>query len=170
MKKALFLDRDGIVNIDKNYLYKFEDVEWVDGIFDLIRYANQKDWLVIVLTNQSGIERGFYQKEDAEKLHLQMSSFILSNYGLVIDDFFYCPYLDGPDRKPNPGMMLRAAEIYDLDLSKCYMVGDKESDALNLTGPQYFLVGENFSIKRSDVFCCKDLHEVLEKIKINEDL
>lgn len=168
--KTLFLDRDGILNIDKNYLYKFEDVEWVDGIFDLIKYANQKNWPVIVLTNQSGIERGFYKKEDVEKLHLQMSSFIWDNYGLAIDNFFYCPYLDGPNRKPNPGMMLKAAEIYDLDLSKCYMVGDKESDALNLAGPQYFLVGENFLIKRPDVCCCRDLHEVLKKIKINEGL
>lgn len=139
MKKALFLDRDGIINVDKSYVFKFSDIEWMDGIIDLIKKAKALDYLVIVLTNQSGVDRGFYQESDIEKLHKEMAEYLKSK-GAIIDDWFYCTSLDSYDRKPNPGMMIKARDKYAIDLNQSIMIGDKASDVLNIDGPKYLII------------------------------
>jgi D,D-heptose 1,7-bisphosphate phosphatase len=133
--KALFLDRDGTIHIDKNYLYKVEDFELLPGCAELIKAANQKNYLVIVATNQSGIARGMYSVDDMHHLHRHMRA-ELGRHGAKIDDIFFCPLLDGPDRKPAPGMFLQAARKYAIDMPASLSIGDKERDiqAANAAG------------------------------------
>ncbi len=136
-RPALFLDRDGVINIDHNYVYKQEDFEFVDGIFRLCRTAKQLGCLIFVVTNQAGIGRGYYTKHDFLELTDWMCS-IFKSQGAGIDEVYYCPChpehgvgtykIDSPDRKPSPGMILRAVDEFCVDLSRSVLVGDKESD------------------------------------------
>ena len=136
-KRALFLDRDGVINIDYGYVHKQENFHFIDGIFELVTEANRLDFLVIVVTNQAGIGRGYYTETDFHTLTSWMKDqFILR--GARIDDVYFCPehpiygvghYLrDSGRRKPNPGMILEAALDHNIELSKSVMVGDKFSD------------------------------------------
>ncbi|CAM3694796.1 HAD family hydrolase [Cohnella lubricantis] len=135
--KALFLDRDGVINVEKNYVYKIEDFEFIDGIFDVMRHFQERGYLLIVITNQAGIGRGYYTEEDFNKLNEWMLRRCVDE-GIHITKVYYCPYhpefgigeykKDSFDRKPNPGMILRAAEEYEIDLNASILVGDKESD------------------------------------------
>lgn len=137
MNKALFLDRDGIINIDKGYVYRKEDFEFVEGIFDVCRVASDNGYLLIVVTNQAGIGRGFYTEQDFQELSRWMSAEFASRK-LPITAIYHCPFhpiggigeykVDSYDRKPNPGMLLRAQQEHDLNLSESILVGDKESD------------------------------------------
>ena len=96
--KALFLDRDGILNLDKGYVYLFQDIVWVDGIFSLITYMNKKKFKVIVLTNQSGVAQGMYQESDVIKLHAEMDKVLREN-NAIVDDWFYCTLIGGCGEK-----------------------------------------------------------------------
>jgi D-glycero-D-manno-heptose 1,7-bisphosphate phosphatase len=168
-QKALFLDRDGVLNQDKAYVYRFLDIVWVDGIFDLIRFANAHNFLVIVLTNQSGVAQGFYKEEDVIKLHQQMSEFLQMKNARV-DDWFYCTEYESERRKPRPGMMIEARDKYDIDLTKSFMIGDKPSDILDIKGPTTFLLQGNYSLdaaiknRKAEVFITlSDVQKRLEK-------
>jgi D,D-heptose 1,7-bisphosphate phosphatase len=134
--KALFLDRDGTINVDAGHTHKISDLRFVDGIFDLAREAKAKDYKLIVITNQAGIAKGIY---DEAQYHAFMSAVAaeFERQGAALDDAFFCPYhKDGLgrykresfDRKPLPGMLFKAAIKHRLDLSKCIMLGDTESD------------------------------------------
>ena len=90
-KPIAFFDRDGVLNIDKGYVYKPKDFEWIDGSIKTIKYLNDKDYLVIVITNQAGIGRGYYEESDVNKLHKFMNLELLQ-YNALINDFFYSPY------------------------------------------------------------------------------
>ena len=135
--RALFLDRDGVINTEINYLYKIEDFEFINGIFDLCRKAVEYNYRIIVITNQSGIARGYYNETDLEKLTKWMMR-EFAGYGIEISRVYACPHLIDADleayrcdcqaRKPNPGMLLQAKEDFNLDLSESIFVGDKESD------------------------------------------
>lgn len=137
LNRALFLDRDGVINVEKNYVHKIEDFLFIEGIFELVRFFRKKGFKIIVITNQAGIARGFYTEDDFEKLN----SWMLSEFekrDARIDDVYYCPYhpengigeykKNSYDRKPNPGMILKAKEKYNLDLSDSWLIGDKASD------------------------------------------
>ncbi|MFA6238601.1 MAG: HAD family hydrolase [Bacteriovorax sp.] len=156
-QKALFLDRDGIVNVDKAYVYRFSDIEWVEGIFELIKSARSRGFKIYVLTNQSGVAQGFYKEEDVIKLHTQMSEF-LKTKNAIIDDWFYCLDYDSERRKPRPGMMIEARDKYNIDLSKSFMIGDKASDVLEIEGPRTLLLKGNYPLeeivknKKAEVF------------------
>ena len=127
-KRALFLDRDGVINKEVNYLYKIEDFEFIDGIFDLCKSAIEHDYRIIVVTNQSGIARDYYSEADLEKLTRWMMR-ELAGHGIEISSVYACPHLtDCQARKPNPGMLLQAQKDFDLDLSQCIFIGDKERD------------------------------------------
>lgn len=127
MTRALFLDRDGVVNVDKAYVYKIADFEFIDGIFDLCKSALAHEFKIIIATNQSGIARRYYTLEDFNRLTEYMIGQFKSN-GIDITDVFYCPDLSGPDRKPNPGMFLKARDKYCIDMKKSVSVGDKQRD------------------------------------------
>ena len=129
-KKAIFLDRDGVINKEKNYLYKKEDFEFIDGVFEACKYFQEVGYQLIVVTNQSGISRGYYQEEDFHKITEWMLEQFESQ-SIKILDVFFCPH--GPEstcncRKPKPGMLLEAKEKYNIDMQYSWMIGDKEAD------------------------------------------
>lgn len=134
---ALFLDRDGIINIDHGYVCKQEDFEFVEGIFELCRTAKRLGYLIFVVTNQAGIGRGYYTKQDFLRLTDWMCE-VFRDKGVFIDNVYFCPShpehgvgqykTDSPYRKPGPGMILQAAEEFGIDLAKSVLVGDKETD------------------------------------------
>ncbi|MDY0123291.1 D-glycero-beta-D-manno-heptose 1,7-bisphosphate 7-phosphatase [Sulfurimonas sp.] len=132
MKKALFLDRDGVINIELNYLYKIEDFKFIDGIFELCRHYQDLGYLIIVVTNQSGIARNYYDESDFEKLTTWMIEEFAKN-GIKITKVYHCPHhpeISGKCscRKPEPGMILEAQKEFDIDLKSSILVGDKERD------------------------------------------
>jgi len=125
-KPALFLDRDGVINIEKNYLYKIEDFEFIDGIFELSKFFQDKGFLIFVVTNQSGIARGYYSEDDFLKLTAWMEDEFLKK-GIKISKTYFCPH--HPDitgececRKPKPGMFLQARDEFNVDLEKSVIV------------------------------------------------
>lgn len=137
MRKAVFLDRDGIINVDGHYVHKIEDFQFVDGIFNFCRTAKEKGYLLIIFTNQSGIARGYYSEED----FLNLTDWMCQQFqdeGAPIDRVYYCPFhpekgigkykTESYDRKPNPGMIFKARDEFDIDLSASIVLGDKDSD------------------------------------------
>jgi len=139
MNKALFLDRDGIINIDHGYVFQKENFEFSDGIFELCAKAKASGFLIIVITNQSGIGRGKYTEADFELLCDWMKSEFLKK-DISIDDIFYCPHHPTSAkgdylaacycRKPEPGMILAAQKKHDIALEQSVFIGDKKSDML----------------------------------------
>jgi D-glycero-D-manno-heptose 1,7-bisphosphate phosphatase len=135
--RALFLDRDGVINHDSGYTSKAADFTFIDGIFDLCREAKRLGYLLIVVTNQAGIGRGYYSEEDFLGLTKWMCERFEQEHA-PLTAVLHCPShpehgigrykIDSFDRKPNPGMLLRAAEIHGINLSHSIMVGDKDSD------------------------------------------
>ena len=156
MHKALFLDRDGVINIEKDYLYKIKDFEFIDGIIGLCRYYQKLGFIIIVVTNQSGISRGYYTEDDFNKLTSWMIKEFASHQ-IEIKKVYFCPH--HPDingecscRKPNPGMLLEAAKDFDIDLENSILIGDKQRDvdaALNAGLKTTYLYDESRSIKQS---------------------
>ena len=134
---AVFFDRDGTLNVDKEYLYKIEDFEWLADAPQAIRWANERGLLVIVVTNQSGVARGYYSEDDVKRLHGWMNE-DLKRFGAHIDAFYYCPHLPNGKvaayavecdcRKPKPGLMERACEDFHIDRGASLLVGDKPRD------------------------------------------
>lgn len=137
MRAALFLDRDGVVNVEKDYVHRVEDVDFVDGIFTLCKAAQRAGFALVIVTNQAGIGRGYYSEDQFRALMDWMKD-RFGERGVVIDAVYFCPYhpehgigkyrFDSFDRKPNPGMILRAQAALDIDLGASCLVGDKESD------------------------------------------
>ncbi|GAA5133864.1 D-glycero-beta-D-manno-heptose 1,7-bisphosphate 7-phosphatase [Thalassotalea piscium] len=135
--KALFLDRDGIINIDHGYVYQSENFEFVQGIFSLCHLAQEKGYQLIVITNQSGIGRGKYSIEQFEKLTQWMKK-QFSYKGITINDVYYCPHhptnankeflIKCDCRKPEPGMILQAVREHNIDVGQSVFIGDKVSD------------------------------------------
>ena len=139
MRRALFLDRDGVVNVDVGYVHRIDDFHFVDGVLALARDRAQQGWALIVVTNQAGIGRGYYSERDFSILTEWMRH-RFAEAGAPLDAVYHCPYhpehgvgqyrLDSFDRKPNPGMLLRARDDLDLYLARSVMVGDTPSDML----------------------------------------
>ncbi len=134
--RALFLDRDGVINIDAGYTYKIEEFRFIDGIFDLCRTAHALGYLLIIVTNQAGIGRGYYTESDFQNLTAWMRDRFVAE-GAPLAAVYHCPY--HPDgvgeyrkqsdwRKPAPGMLLQAAADFALDLSASLLIGDSEHD------------------------------------------
>lgn len=129
-RKAVFLDRDGVINEDFGYVGRVEDFIFIDGVFEALKKLQQKGFLLVIVTNQSGIGRGYYSEEDFLKLSEYMKN-ELKKGGVTITDIFYCPHHPSKQcscRKPKPQMILDAAKKYNIDLASSYLVGDKMSD------------------------------------------
>ena len=136
--KTIFLDRDGVINKEKGYLHRIEDFIFIDGVFEACLSFKKLDYQIIIISNQSGIARGYFTLFDYEKLTKWMLN-QFSKKNISILDVFFCPH--GPKskcscRKPQPGMLVDAKNKYDIDLEKSWMIGDKETDieAANLAG------------------------------------
>ena len=130
MNRAVFLDRDGVINVDKQYVSKIENFEFTEGIFDLLSMLQEMGYLLIVITNQSGIGRGYYTLEDFQTL-TEWKLDQLKRRGITIHEVYYCPH--SPEskcdcRKPSPKMLLDAQRKFDIDMKHSWMVGDKKSD------------------------------------------
>ena len=130
--KAIFLDRDGVINIEVSYLSDPADFKLIEGTIEALRILKQKKYLLIVITNQAGIARGYYTEERLKEIHEKMER-ILKENNIQLDDIYYCPHhpeFTGPCncRKPNPGMLLKAQEEHQIDLKNSYMIGDTLND------------------------------------------
>lgn len=159
MKKALFLDRDGVVNVDHGYLYQAEKFDFIPGVFEACRRFAQAGYAIVIVTNQSGIGRGYYSEQDFAELTRWMIQAFAKEHVTILD-VMYCPhhptdaqpmYLKDCDcRKPAPGMLLEAINKHQLDPKSSIMVGDKSSDmqaAINAgVGAKYLvLTGKTIS-------------------------
>ena len=136
--KTIFLDRDGVINKEVRYLFRLSDFEFIDGVFDACLYFQKLSYKIIIISNQSGIARGYYNENDYQKLTEWMLGQFNDN-GINILDIFYCPH--SPEslcecRKPKPGMLIEAKDKYNIDMKDSWMIGDKETDieAANLAG------------------------------------
>lgn len=137
MNKAVFLDRDGVINVDHAYVSKAEDFEFIDGVFDACRHFQQQGYLLVIVTNQSGIGRGYYTEQDFQHLtDWMLAQFTL--HGINISGVYFCPHhpnnaqppynIDCNCRKPAPGMLLQAIHEHNIDVTKSLMLGDKAAD------------------------------------------
>lgn len=137
MRAAVFTDRDGTLNIEKSYLYKPDNFEFIPGVPEAIKKLNSAGYYVVVVTNQSGIARGYYTEANVEALHVYINE-LLEKIGARIDMFLYCPHhpeatkpayrTECGCRKPQTGMFREAAKALPIDPARSWMVGDKESD------------------------------------------
>ena len=177
-RPAVFLDRDGTLNLEVDYLCRPDDVVLIPGAARAIARLNEKNILVILITNQSGIGRGLFSWQDYQTV-MQKIEELLAHVGAHMDDSYVCPFhddgngeyrqTDHPDRKPNPGMIIKAAEKHHIDLTRSWMIGDKEIDleagrkagcrtALVLTG-----YGKNVDPGLADIVA-DDLGQSIERI------
>ena len=137
-RPAIFFDRDGVLNVDHGYVVDPAKLDWMPGAREAVLKVNQSGFAAVVISNQSGIGRGMFSAADVDHFHAVMQG-QLAQIGACMDAFYYCPFIaeavieiychpDHPDRKPNPGMILRAAGDLDLDLARSVMIGDRTSD------------------------------------------
>ena len=132
-----FLDRDGVINVDVGYAHRSDQIIWTEGIFDALVRLDAAGYRVVVVSNQSGIARGLFTPDDVEALHRWMGDEIAGRGG-GIDAFYYCPFFaeaplaayrcDHEDRKPHPGMLLKALARFPTDTARSFLIGDKHSD------------------------------------------
>ena len=162
MNKAIFFDRDGTLNVDLDYLCDFEKFQWIDGAVEAIKFLNDNNYLVIVVTNQSGVARGFFTEDDVKSFHKQMNE-ELKNFDAHIDEFYYCPHhpqgviakykIDCECRKPKSKMIEDACKKFNIDKSKSLMICDKIRDV------EY---GENAGV-RSVLFEGGNIFDLIKK-------
>ena len=161
-KPASFLDRDGVINIEKGYVYDISDFEWIAGAKNTIKLLNDNNFYVFIVTNQSGISKGLYSENDVIKLHKYINQ-ELEMINAHIDDFFYSPFHpDFPDRyadlsslrKPDVGMLKIAEKKWDFDKSKSFLIGDKLTD---------ISCADKYGI-RSYLFDTNNLEDFIKKI------
>ena len=127
---AVFLDRDGTINVEKSYLHRVQDWEWIPGAQEAIKLLRDSGYLIVVVSNQAGVERGYYSSEDVIALHMHVQQ-ELQELGTGVDAYYWCPHHPGSGcncRKPAPGMMLQAAQDLNIDFGASWMVGDKAID------------------------------------------
>lgn len=131
MNKAVFFDRDGVVNIDTGYVYRIKDFIYTEGIFSLLQFCKNKGYLLILVTNQSGISRGLYNHDDFDKLSNFIQNDLLQKIGCCFDKIYHCPHAVESNckcRKPKSGMIDLATLEFDINPNTSYIIGDKESD------------------------------------------
>lgn len=137
LRKAAFLDRDGVLNVDHGFVVLPRDFEWIDGAKDAIRYLNNAGYLTVVVTNQSGIARGYFTESDFWALHRWIDE-CLRESGAHLDAVYFCPHLpdaalptfriDCECRKPRAGMLFQAIRELDIDPASSFLIGDKPRD------------------------------------------
>ena len=168
MKKAIFLDRDGIINIDHAYVYQKENFEFVEGIFDVLQHFSSLGYLLFIVTNQSGIGRGYYTEDEFKKLTLWMLAKFASKE-IKITKVYYCSHAPDEEcecRKPKPAMFEEAKKKFDIDMKNSWMIGDKPSDimaAINAHIPNTIFV--NTSTCRDALYSVKSILDTINIIK-----
>ncbi|MBD1891108.1 HAD family hydrolase [Coleofasciculus sp. FACHB-SPT9] len=140
-KPAVFLDRDGVLNVEAGYIHQVEDLHLIPGVAQAVRLLNDRQMFCCLVSNQSGPARDYYPASHVDALHLRLCQLLQAEAGARLDALYYCPYLSPPEggtnpefsrwstwRKPNTGMLVAAAWEHDLELSRSFMVGDKATD------------------------------------------
>ncbi|MBA5248710.1 MAG: D-glycero-beta-D-manno-heptose 1,7-bisphosphate 7-phosphatase [Gammaproteobacteria bacterium] len=165
--KVIFLDRDGVVNQEVGYLHKIKDFVFIDGVFSACQAFQKLDFKIIIITNQSGIARGYYQHSDFDKLNIWMINKFKQNKVDILA-VFYCPHApeDGCDcRKPKAGMFIKAQKKHGINMSNSWMIGDKENDitAANTAGIKNTILvrsGHKINEKQSNArFILDSIHQ-----------
>ncbi len=161
-QKALFLDRDGVINKEKNYCHKIEEFEFLPDVFDTVKAFQQLDYRIVIITNQAGIGRGIYTVEDFERLTDWMLQ-QFSRQSIKIDAVYHCPHHPTHGigqyktrchcRKPAPGMIEQAQKAFNLDLAQSVLIGDKVSD---VQAGKNAGVGRNFLVTTGHQLTAKD--------------
>jgi D-glycero-D-manno-heptose 1,7-bisphosphate phosphatase len=136
-RPAVFLDRDGVLNVDRGYVHRPDEFEWLAGAREAVLACNRRGWLVFVVSNQSGVARGYFTERDVRALHDHMSR-ELAAVGACVDEFAFCPHHPEsalPEyrrrcdcRKPRPGMLASLISSWDVDPTRSVLVGDKPTD------------------------------------------
>ena len=164
IKPAVFLDRDGVINEDYGYVYKKSNFAWKKGIFNLIKFFNDINYYVFVISNQSGIGRGYYKTSDVNNLHEWVQK-RLAEKGAHIDKFYFAPYFyenisftikDKKMRKPNTGMINLALKEWKINMKKSILIGDQENDKI---------LAKKIKVKFFMVTKTNNLVEILRKVK-----
>ena len=150
-RPAAFFDRDGVLNVDHGYVYRPDQFEWIDGAREAVRLLNVAGYYVFVISNQSGIARGFYDEAAVKSFHALMQEGLAAQ-GAHIDAFYFCPHhpegtvkslaVSCRCRKPAPGMLEQAAREWSIDLGASFLIGDKDDDvaaakAFNIRGIKF---------------------------------
>lgn len=167
--KVIFLDRDGTINVEKNYLYKIEDWEFEEGVIEALKKLQDLGFKLIVISNQSGIGRKYYTKEDADKIFRYMEN-ELKKKGIIITKSYYCPhYNEECDcRKPKLGLFYQAQREFNIELSHSYAIGDKIRD-LSICSKEpvkgFLLHNNEEEINSNNVIRCKNILEAAKKIE-----
>lgn len=138
LSKAIFLDRDGVLNVDSGYTYRPSDLIVPENVPESLKVLQDKGFKLVVITNQSGVARGFFSLDEVHAFHRSMQREMLARAGVRLDHFYICPHYPGAKvavydqtcrcRKPEPGLILQAAQELRLDLSHSWMIGDRDSD------------------------------------------
>lgn len=173
---AIFFDRDGVINKDSGYVYRQNDFIFNEGIFDLFNYAKQNNFLLLVVTNQSGIARGYYSVEDFANITSYMQNEIYKRLNFKLNKIYFCPHDPNDNcecRKPKDGMIKQACKDYDIDLKNSFLIGDNITDmqAAQQSGIKHkILVGKTLgtTIPKLDnlhiIGYVKEAKEVIERI------
>ena len=154
MNQAIFLDRDNTIIIDKGYLKNPEEIEFIPGVLSALRSFQDAGFILVMVSNQSGIGRGYFTESEYEAVHARFVELLEAN-GIAFAGYYYCPH--SPDdncecRKPKPLMALKAANELNIDLSESYMIGDKDSDI-------------EFGINSGAKACFRSVQEFVERIE-----
>jgi len=170
MNRAIFLDRDGVINEDVAYPFKPEHILFKPDIFNFCKKAQDAGYLLIVVTNQAGVARGYFTEDDVKALHQWMGE-RFTHEGITISAFYYCPFhpkaeikkyrQDSNCRKPGPGMILQAVKDFDIDISRSMVVGDKPSDRIELEGLKSVIVKSNYTPVGYDAETLSDVKSLL---------
>ena len=131
MRKAIFFDRDGVVNVNTDYVYKISDFKFMEGFLEFFSACKKSGFLALVVTNQSGINRGFYSERDFKILSDFMQNELRAKTGFCFDKIYHCPHSPSENcicRKPKIGMIQNALKDFNIDLEQSFLIGDNESD------------------------------------------
>jgi D-glycero-D-manno-heptose 1,7-bisphosphate phosphatase len=172
MRQALFLDRDGVINVDHGYVHTTDQVDFVNGIFELVKFAKKANFLVIIISNQAGIGRGYYTEEEFLSLMEWMKDRFAERDGLI-NAVYYSPFhpehgigeykRESECRKPNPGMLLQAKHDFDINMEQSLLIGDKISDIMagRSAGVGKLLLYEPVQKMNKDFVTIHDISEAL---------
>lgn len=173
MNKAIFLDRDGTINVEVNYLHECEKLRLIPGVVKALKLLKKQGYKLIVISNQSGVGRGYFTYDDVVKVNEYLNE-VLRKDGTEIDAFYCCPHTEEDNcdcRKPKTGLYKKAVKEHDIDITNSYMVGDKVSDILaaDEMGCGYGLLLSGHDIDEKDYlkykdYCYKDLLEFAQSL------
>ena len=169
--KTIFLDRDGVINKEINYLHKIDEFEFIEGVYETCRYLINLDYKIIIITNQSGIARGYFTENDFQIVTNWMIAEFKKN-DVSILDIFHCPHLPDSNckcRKPRPGMLLEAKYKHNIDMQNSWLIGDKENDiiAANKSGiTNTILVKSGHQINETNSNAKYILESVIQSSKV----